>query len=121
MLQLLNIYFAPKRLFLSIKRKPNWILPFAAVSSAALLVEWLSFPFVLKLTLANLPANAAQQHINEAAVYLSTQRFINMLFVPVKLLFGMSILSLLLYYSCLIFRPSEKIQFRQFLAAVLFS
>jgi hypothetical protein len=120
-LQLLNIYTAPKQLFLSLKQKPNWILPFVVISVAAVLVEWFSFPFVLKLTLASLPPNAAQQHVNEAAAYLSEQRFINMSFIPVKLLFGLSIFALLLYYSCLIFKPREKIQFKQLLTAVVFS
>jgi len=118
---ILNIYIAPRRVFLSLKQKPNWFFPFIVLSIVAVLIEWFSFPYVLKLTIANLPSNATQQHIQEAAAHLYGQRLINAAFVPIKLLFGWSLFALVLYYVCLMFKPSEQTHFRHIFAIVIFA
>ncbi len=118
---LLNIYIAPKRVFLSLKENPQWFLPFLILSIIALIIEWFSFPYVLKVTIANLPPNAAQQHIQDAASYLHGQRAINAAFIPIKLMAGWSLFALVLYYVCLVFKPIEQIRFRHVFAVVVFS
>lgn len=121
MRHLLNIYIAPRRVFVSLRENPQWFLPFLVLSVIALTIEWFSFPYVLKVTIANLPPNAAQQHIQEAVSYLHGQRAINAAFIPLKLMAGWSLFALVLYYVCIVFKPLEQIQFRHVFAVVVFS
>lgn len=117
----LDLFIAPSRFFSQLKDHHSWVMCFAALAVIGMGLDWLSFGAALQTSLTQLPQRATPEMLQDAGTHLEGRRFINTLFVPIKLGVAIAVFSYVLYFVCSISKPVALPGLKHFLAVVVWS
>lgn len=107
----------PVRQLLTLKQRPRWAGRFIVLAALYTGLGWAGNGYRADLAVDRLPPSASVQDRIVARETIMESTLTNSLFQPVRLFLGWSAFSLVLFYTCGVWRTREKARFVHFLAA----
>ena len=106
---ILSLLFSPRMAVTGIASRPRWITAFLFLSILSVGLFVLAHPFAVQATVAHLPESATAEERNLIARTLSSERTVDCLFLPVRLLAGWFAFGLTLFGMTRAFAPPQAV------------
>jgi hypothetical protein len=113
-----DIYFRPLRAINEITAHPRWVAQFIILSVVTSIVFLATQPYLVQATLQLLPPSATIEDRQAVTALFQHEGYLRAAFLPFRLLLGLTLCSIVLFYSGEAFSETRKARFAQVFSVV---
>lgn len=114
----INIFIAPTKVFEDLKNRPNWFIPFILITLLTIGVGYFLLPFKQEIMFSTLSAQIGEVRAQETLSNANRFAFVGLLFAPVPLLIKWLLVAALLYYAAILF-DAHNVTFKKIFSIVV--